>query len=158
MPGFSWKRFLAKTIILFVLYFIFLVLIHVLNVVPFLDEALTGEIEISDIKGIIVLFLLRTSFYFGIPVLFTIIFVLVVDRNLRSFLRSLIESVNIVYFFLMIIRAFFFFSGLDKAFGFSILDGIDLGVFLLVAVLNFFCYKKPYFLFIQPKESNNEKE
>ena len=156
MPGFSWRRFLVKAIALFALYAILFVLIHVLDVVPFLDNAFTGEIETTDPRGTLLLSFLRITFYFGIIFLFTLFFVLIADRSLRAYFRSLIESINIVYLVLMVIKTIYFFSGLDKAFGFSILDGLDLAIFALSAAFNFICYKKPSFMFISPKEAKTE--
>ena len=86
----------------------------------------------------------------------TLFEILIIRCKFSLYLRRLIETLNIFYVSLYLFKVVFFFTTMDKKYGITVLEGVDLAVFIITLVLNVICYKKPNFLIFQQKK--NEKE
>ena len=146
------KRILLSISLIAVIYFVLFLIIHYCDTVPFLERAFTGNIETADLSALPLLVLLRAVFYVLIPLLISFISTLLVEKNLKKYFRVFIETIALLYSVLGLIKIGYFFIGLDKITGIIILNGLDIAIMLISWILNVFCYKNPYFLFIDSKK------
>lgn len=137
-------RFVVKTVIILIAYFVLFETIHHSDAVPYLEDAITGDIETTNVEAIVTLALLRILFYFLLPFLISLFDVLL-QRKIKLLLRSSIETFSIFYMILFLIKMIHFFFAIDKATGITILEGFDLGIAVLTIVFNIICYKNPFF-------------
>ena len=156
MDGFSWKRLLIKFGVLALLYFVLFLIIHLTDAVPYLEASFTGDYETTDSNAQTLLSFLRILFYLIIPAIITLFEILIIRYKFSLYLRRLIETLNIFYVSLYLFKVVFFFTAMDKKYGITVLEGVDLAVFITTLVLNVICYKKPNFLIFQQKKSEKE--
>ena len=156
MNGFSWKRVLIKIGVLVALYFLLFLIIHLTDTVPYLENAFTGDYETTDSQAQALLSFLRILFYIIIPMVMTVFEILIEKRQFSLYLRRLIETLNIFYISLYLIKVVYFFSAMDKKYGITILEGVDLAVFVTTFVLNIICYSKPDFLIFHFKKDTEK--
>ena len=156
MNGFSWKRVLIKIGVLVALYFLLFLIIHLTDTVPYLENAFTGDYETTDSQAQALLSFLRILFYIIIPMVMTVFEILIEKRQFSLYLRRLIETLNIFYISLYLIKVVYFFSAMDKKYGITILEGVDLAVFVITFVLNIICYSKPDFLIFHFKKDTEK--
>ena len=158
MDGFSWKRLFIKIGVLGILYLILFLVIHFTDTVLYLENGFTGDYETTDFGAQALLSGLRIIFYLVIPGIMTVFEILIVGCKFSLYLRRLIETLNIFYVSLYIFKVFFFFAALDKKYGITILEGLDLVIFISAFILNIICYKKPSFLILQSKNEKNNTD
>ena len=156
MDGFSWKRLLIKIGVLALLYFVLFLVIHLTDAVPYLEVAFTGDYETTDSNAQALLSFLRILFYLIIPAIMTLFEILIIRCKFSLYLRRLIETLNIFYVSLYIFKVAFFFTAMDKKYGITILEGVDLAIFIITFVLNVVCYNKPNFLIFQQKKNEDD--
>ena len=158
MKTFSLKRIIFSIVAIIIIYGTLFLIVHFADTVPYLENAFTGNIETTEISAAIILGSLRFLFYFIIPSLIALLCCLIIERNIKLYLRILVETFSFVYVILCFIKIVYFFMALDKLTGISILDGVDLGIMTISLILNIVCYKNPYFLFLGEKDKENKVE
>lgn len=151
-----WKRLLLSTVLIAIAYFVLFLIIHFCNTVPLLEKAFTGFIETTDLSALPLLIITRTAFYVLIPLFISFIVTLSIEKNIKKYFRVTIETFALLYSILGLVKIAYFFSGIDKITGILILNGLDIAIMLISWALNVFCYKNPYFLYIDSKKEQKE--